>query len=231
MKQIVLFGDGQIAELAHFFLSHDSAHEVVAFTVDGAHIKATTMRDLPIVPFEEVQTRYPPDEFSLFISVGYSRVNKLRESKYEAAKSLGYALITYISSRATIWPGADIGDNCFIHENVVVQPFAKIGNSVIVWSGGHIGHHSAIEDHCFLAPHVVVSGNVTVGANCFLGADATIRDGITIARECVIGAGSLIMKDTNPREVYVGQRAQLLPTPSDRLPPSAMVGRIRPRNA
>jgi len=230
MRRIVLFGDGHIADLAHFFLTHDSTHEVVAFTVDGAHISAATMRGLPIVPFEEVQTRYPPDDFSLFISIGYSRINKLRESKYHAAKGLGYDLVTYVSSKATIWPERDIGDNCFIQENTVIQPFAKIGNNVMIWSGCHIGHHSVIEDHSFLSPHVVVSGNVTVEPNCFLGAGATIRDGVTIARECVIGAGSLIMKDTHAREVYVGQRAQLFPTPSDRLPPSTMIGRIRPRN-
>jgi sugar O-acyltransferase (sialic acid O-acetyltransferase NeuD family) len=230
MTRVVLFGDGQVAELAHFFLTHDSAYEVVAFTVDGAHISAAMMRGLPIVPFEEVQTRYPPDDFSLFISVGYSRVNKLRESKYHAGKGLGYTLVTYISSKATIWPGSDIGDNCFIQENIVVQPFAKLGNNVVVWSGCHIGHDSVIGDHCFLAPHVVVSGNVTVEPNCFLGAGATIRDGITIARECVIGAGSLIMKDTGPREVHVGQRAQLLQIPSDRLPPSTLAGHVRPHD-
>lgn len=230
MKRVVLFGDGQVATLAHFFLTHDSAHEVVAFTVDDAHISAATMRGLPIVPFEEVQTRYPPDDFSLFISIGYSQVNKLRESKYHAARGLGYALVTYVSSKATIWPGVNVGDNCFIQENTVIQPFAEVSNNVIMWSGCHIGHESVIEDHCFLSPHVVVSGNVTVEPNCFLGAGATIRDGVTIARECVIGAGSLIMKNTHQREVYVGQRAQLLPTPSDRLSPYTMRGRIRPRD-
>jgi sugar O-acyltransferase (sialic acid O-acetyltransferase NeuD family) len=230
MKRVVLFGDGQVADLAHFFLTHDSIHEVVAFTVDGAHISATAMRGLPIVPFEEVQTRYPPDDFSLFIAVGYSRMNKLREAKYVAAKGLGYAFVTYLSSKATIWPDADIGDNCFIQENTVIQPFAKIGNDVVVWSGCTIGHDSVIDDHCFLSPHVTVSGNVTVEPNCFFGVDATIRDGVTISRDCVIGAGSLIMKDTQPREVYVGQRAQLLPTPSDHLRPSTMIGRIRPRD-
>ena len=230
MKRVVLFGDGQVADLAHFCLTHDSAYEVAAFTVDGAYISAATMRGLPIVPFEEVSSRYPPDDFSLFISIGYSRMNRLRESKYDAARSLGYTLITYISSKATTWPERDIGDNCFIQENTVIQPFARIGNNVTMWSGCHVGHESIIEDHCFLSPHVVVSGNVTVEPNCFLGAGATIRDGVTIARECVIGAGSLIMKDTHPREVYVGQRAKLLPTPSDRLPPSTMIGRIRLRD-
>jgi sugar O-acyltransferase (sialic acid O-acetyltransferase NeuD family) len=231
MKKIVLFGDGQMAELAHFFLTHDSPHQVIAFTVDGAHIAGTAMRGLPIVPFEEIQTLYPPDGFSMVISVGYSQINGLRESKYHAAKRLGYELVTYVSSKATTWPGANIGDNCLILENNLLHPFAEIGDNVVVCPGCIIGHHSVIGDNCYLSPRVTVSGNVAVGPNCILGVGSTIGDGIGIARECVIGAGSLIMRDTQPREVYVGPRPRLLPRPSDRLPSFVMIGRVRPPDA
>ena len=229
MKRIVLFGDRQVADLAHFFLTHDSDHEVVAFTVDGAHISAATMSGLPIVPFEEVQTRYPPGDFGMFIAIGSARMNKLRESKYNAAKDLGYELITYVSSKASSWPEADIGDNCFILENTVIQPFVTIGNNVVIWSGCHIGHDTVVGAHCFLSPQVVVSSNVMIEPNCLFGVNATIRDGITVARECLVGAGSLIMKDTQPLQVFVGQRGQLLPVSSESLPPATLKGHIRAR--
>jgi sugar O-acyltransferase (sialic acid O-acetyltransferase NeuD family) len=230
LKRVVLFGTGLVAEVAQFFLTYDSTHEVIAFTVDGAHIAAATKHGLPIVPFEEVQTLYPPDDFSMFISIGYQQVNKLRESKYHAAKGLGYDLVTYVSSKATMWPGANIGDNCLIMESNVIHPFTTIGNNVVICPGCLIGHHSVIGDHCYLSPHVAVSGNVTIEPNCLLGVGSTIRDGMTIARECVIGAGSLVMQDTQPREVYVAQRAELLRMPSDRLPPSMMMS-LRAREA
>lgn len=224
---IVLFGTGLIAELAHFYLSNDSPHDVVAFTVDGAHVSAPSMRGLPIVPFEGVEKHYPPDAYGMFISLGRAQMNKLRESRYRAAKARGYELITYISSRATIWPDVEIGDNCFIQENTVVQPFATVGNNVVIWGGCHIGHHSLVGDHCFLSPHVVVSSEVTIDPSCFLGAGATITDGVTVARECSIGAEALIMRGTKPREVYVGHRAQLVPIPSDRLPPARPTKDVR----
>ena len=34
MSRVVVFGVGRIAELAHFYLVHDSPHEVVGFAVD-----------------------------------------------------------------------------------------------------------------------------------------------------------------------------------------------------
>ena len=230
MKKVVLFGDGSVGRLAHFYLAHDSPLEVAAFTVDDADIKSGSLRGLPIVPFEDVQTLYPPGDFSMFISVGYALINKFRESKYDAAKDLGYDLISYISSKATVWPDTSIGDNCFIMEHTVIQPFVTIGNNVMMWSGCQINHESVIQDHCFLSSQVVVAGFTTIEPNCFLGLNATIRNGITVARECVIGAGCVIMTNTQPREVYAGHRGQLLPMSSDRLPPSAL-GHVGTRDA
>jgi sugar O-acyltransferase (sialic acid O-acetyltransferase NeuD family) len=217
-RRVILFGDGQVAALAHFYLTHDSPHEVVAFSVDGDHLKAPEHRGLPVVPFEELVERYPPDGHSMLIATGYARMNRVREAKYQAAKALGYELISYVSSTAIVWPDAVIGDNCFIQEANVIQPFTRIGNNVVMWSGSHLGHESRVGDNCFVSSHVVISGNVTIEANCFLGVNATLRDGITIGRECVIGAGALVTKDTQPRGVYVGAPAQRLQVTSDRLP-------------
>jgi sugar O-acyltransferase (sialic acid O-acetyltransferase NeuD family) len=217
MEKVVLFGNGQIASVAYFYLTHDSPYEVVAFTVDRDYLTEKEMFGLPVVPFEDVQSIYPPDRFKMYVSVSFRKVNKLRAEKYAQAKEKGYTLISYVSSKATTWPGLSIGDNCFIMENNVIQPFVKIGNNVIMWSGNHIGHHTTIQDHCFLASHVVVSGSVTVGPYCFFGVNATTRDGITIAPECVIGAGTLILKDTVEKGVYIGKPAELLSKRSDEL--------------
>ena len=218
MKPVVLFGNGRVASLAHFYLTHDSEREVAAFTVDRDHVTDGTLFGLPVVPADEVLVRFPPDRFDMFVAVGYGRINKFREGKYLQVKEMGYELISYVSSKATVWPGTEIGDNCFIMENNVIQPFATIGNDVIMWGGSFVGHESVIKDHCFVASHVVISGAVTIEPNCFIGVNATIRDEITIARECVIGAGAVIMKSTKEREVLIGPPARLLAFSSDRLP-------------
>jgi sugar O-acyltransferase (sialic acid O-acetyltransferase NeuD family) len=218
VAKVVLFGNGMVAKLAHFYLTHDSPHEVVAFTVDPEHPREDTMRGLPVLPFDQVMERYPPGEHQMFVAVGYGRMNKFREERYNAAKALGYELITYISSRATTWPEAEIGDNCFIMEHNIIQPFARLGNDITMWSGSHVGHESVIMDHVFVSSQVVISGLVTIEPNCFIGVNATIRDQVTIARECVIGAGAFISADTKEREVYRGLKGERLPLTSDRLP-------------
>ena len=217
MAEVVVFGSGQMASVCYFYLTHDSSHEVAAFTVDRDYINSHELFGLPVVPFEEVEAFYPPDKYKMFVMISYRKVNRLRAEKYYQAKEKGYGLITYVSSMATTWPELVVGDNCFIMENNVIQPFVEIGNNVIMWSGNHIGHHTIIKDHCFLASHVVVSGSVTVEPYCFFGVNATTRDNITIARECVIGAGALILGNTEEKGVYIGEKAQLLPKRSDEL--------------
>ena len=217
MAKIVIFGAGKIAEIAHFYFKHDSEYEVAAFCVDREYLNADRFCGLPVAAFEDLEKRYPPAEYQMFIALSYAKVNVLRAGKYRAAKDKGYSLVSYVSTRATTFPGLQMGDNCFILEDNTIQPFVTIGNNVTLWSGNHIGHHSRIEDHCFIASHVVVSGGVTIKENCFLGVNVTLRDHITLGRNCVIGAGALIVKDTEDDGVYVSTAAERSQVPSNRL--------------
>lgn len=217
MKKLVIFGAGAIAELAYFYFKHDSNYDVVAFTVDKPYIQTPQFCDLPLVAFEEIRDQYPPSQCSMFVAVSYARLNALRTEKYLAAKKNGYKIVSYISSKAINWAELVAGENCFILENNVIQPFVKIGNNVTLWSGNHIGHHSTIEDNCFIASHVVVSGGVTIKENCFIGVNVTLRDHITIEKNNVLSAGALILKNTVENGVYLGSPAKLAKVPSNRL--------------
>lgn len=218
MKSLIIFGTGDIAQLAHFYFSTDSDYQVVAFTVDAAYLdNDKKFCELPIVAFEELINVYSPDTHELFVALSYSKLNALRKEKYLAAKTMGYQLASYISSRATILNGGNIGDNCFILEDNTIQPFTKIGNNVTLWSGNHIGHHSRIGDHCFIASHVVVSGGVEIGEACFIGVNATLRDHIKVGEKCVLGASTLLLADASPEGVYIGQATERSTVPSSRL--------------
>ena len=208
MSKIVVFGIGQWASLAHFYLTHDSPHEVKAFTVDRDYLTSSEFTHLPVAAFDEVERLFPPDEYKMFLPISFKRMSHLRAERYEQAKAKGYELISYISSKATTWPGFRPGDNCFIFEDNTIQPFVEMGNDVILWSGNHIGHHTVIKDHVFVSSHVVISGCCTIEPYCFFGVNSTVRDETTVARETLVGAGALIMKDTKPYEVYIGKASE-----------------------
>tara|TARA_Y100000022_G_C13246841_1_gene375215 strand:+ start:1096 stop:1860 length:765 start_codon:yes stop_codon:yes gene_type:complete len=216
-KKLIIFGNAEQAELAYFYFSKFSDHDISAFTIDSDFISEDSFCGLSVVPFDKVEQIYPPSEYSLFIALGYSKINALRKEKFLAAKSRGYQLSTYISKNATILNEGAIGENCFILEDNTIQPFVKIGNNVTLWSGNHIGHHSVIQDHTFIASHVVVSGGVEIGEQCFIGVNATLRDHIKIGSRCVLGAGSLILNDVEDEGVYIGKSTERSRVPSSRL--------------
>jgi sugar O-acyltransferase (sialic acid O-acetyltransferase NeuD family) len=215
VANIVIFGAGDIARLAHFYFSTDSAHTVVAFTVDAAYLTSDTFLDLPVVAFDEVAAEYPPADYKMFVALSYARMNQVRAAKYGEAKALGYELVSYVSSRCSFLSHHRHGDNCFILEDNTVQPFVRIGSNVTLWSGNHIGHDSSIGDHCFISSHVVVSGRVEIGSHCFVGVNATVRNNIRIAEHTLVGAGAIVMKDTTPRSVFVAQRTKRFSRTSD----------------
>lgn len=214
MAKAVIFGVLDTAELAHFYLTHDSEHDVVAFSVTKEYLKQESFKGLPIVPFEDVQTQYPPGEYEFFVPMTGNGMNRARESIYRQVKAKGYQMITYVSSKATVFPGASIGENCFVLEDNTIQPFASIGNNVVLWSGNHIGHHSVIKDHVFFTSHVVLSGHCVVEPYCFFGVNSTIRDYTHIAEGCLIGMAAAVTKDTEPWGVYTGVPAKKKDVPS-----------------
>jgi sugar O-acyltransferase (sialic acid O-acetyltransferase NeuD family) len=207
-EKMIIIGDSAFAQIAFEYFSYDSPYEVVAFSVEKNFLKREELFGLPVVPFEELENRYSPNEYKVFVAIAYNQFNRVRERLYNEVKKKGYSTTSYVSSKAFIWRNVEIGENCFIFEDNTIQPWVKIGNNVIIWSGNHIGHHSVIKDHCFISSHVVISGFCEIGEYCFLGVNSTIIENVKIAKNCLIGAGAIVLKDTKEGKIYVGNPAK-----------------------
>jgi sugar O-acyltransferase (sialic acid O-acetyltransferase NeuD family) len=207
MARVVVFGVSDTAQLAKYYLETDSEHEVVAFTVSREYLASDTYEGLPVVPWEEVETHYPPSEYHLLVAMVASGMNKHRRQFYEEGKAKGYPYISYISSHATVLT-ENIGENCFILEDNTIQPFVSIGDNVVLWSGNHIGHHSTVHSHVFFTSQAVLSGHCEVKEHCFIGVNATIRDSVVVEEGCLVAMGAVITRSTEAWEVYLGNPAK-----------------------
>jgi len=209
-RKLIIVGAGETAMIAHEYFTHDSSYEVACFSVTGQYIDKEVYLNLPLIAFEDVKDVYPPDKYDMHIAISYTHLNRDRAKMYYAAKEKGYKLANYISSRAFVWHNVEMGDNCFIFENNVIQPFVKLQSNIILWSGNHIGHRTVIRDHCYIASHVVISGFCEIGEYCFIGVNAAFADQIKVKHDCVIGMGATVTKNTQPGRVYVGNPAKPL---------------------
>jgi sugar O-acyltransferase (sialic acid O-acetyltransferase NeuD family) len=219
MKSVIIFGIGDTAECVHYYLTNDSEYNVAAFTVDKEYMNGSTFHGLPVVPFDEVNKVFPPEEYDMFIAVGFTGLNSDRTKRYHEAKNKGYKLISYISSKAIVWKDLKIGENCLVLESSVIHPFVTIEDNVTIWSGNLISHHTHISKNCFISAHVVIAGGVVIEENCFLGVNSTVREHVKIAKNCIIGANSLILKDTKENGAYITGETKLNRLPSSMLKP------------
>ncbi len=208
-KEIIIFGNGEIAKLAYFFFNRFSDYKVVAFSVDEKNLKSNSFLDLPLVNVEELSKIYPPENFDAFIALSYNKLNLMREEKYLYFKSLNYDLVSFIHPSAIISDDVVIGENCFILENQLIQPFSKVDNNVTMWSGNHIGHGSVISSHSWISSQVVISGNVNIGKRCFLGVNSCLRDNINIGDDVMIGMGANVTSNIKSGEVVIPENTRV----------------------
>ena len=196
-KKLIIFGDSAFAEIAFEYFQFDSIYDVVAFCVEENFFKKNELFGLPVISINDLATKFPPEEFEIFVAITYTQLNRVRTRLAKHLKFLGYKLASYVSSRSSLWPNVEIGEHCFIFEDNTLQPFVKIGTNVILWSGNHIGHHSQISENCFISSHVVISGFCIIGKNSFLGVNSTISNNVVIGDDNWIGPACLISRSTD----------------------------------
>ncbi len=194
-KKLIIFGNSAFAEIAYEYFTHDSLYEVVAFTVSKEFITDKMLFGLPVVPFDQVEFLFPPEDFEMHIAIVYNALNRVRKQFYDESKLKGYQLANYISSRAFVWQNVQLGDNVFVFEDNTIQPYVKIHSNNVFWSGNHIGHHSEIGSHNFISSHVVISGYCTVGENNFFGVNSTMGNNLSVGTDCFIGSSVHITKN------------------------------------
>ena len=191
-------------------LREDSWYDVVAFSAERRYIVEKRLLGLPVVSFENLETHYDPSQCRVLVALSSVSLNRTRTRLYNQAKSKGFRLASYVSSKASVFENAEIGENCVVHEGAVLEIDSKVGNNVHVAGGAMVSHESTVANNSYLGPRAVVAGQSEIGENCMLGANCTVIDSVNVARDCVIGAGAVVLKDTEPGRIYVGNPAKPL---------------------
>jgi len=187
-----MFGTGKIAECASYYFERDGEYQIVAFCCDRSFLDGSTFAGRPVVAFEDIDHLFPPEEYELFIALGYHQVNQLRRKKFLEGLAKGYALASYSSPQ--VQGDFTIGANSLVLDNVSIQPKAQIGNNVFIWGGAMIGHHAVVQDHCWVTGSANIGGLTSIGESTFLGLNSTIGQSVTIGERCLLGANTLVTK-------------------------------------
>jgi sugar O-acyltransferase (sialic acid O-acetyltransferase NeuD family) len=213
MNDIVIFGDTSFAAIVAEYINSEKENRVVAFTLDAEYINdRKTFEGVPLVAFEHINEKYPPENYKLLIAVSAgSKAKHLNSKKFDEAKSKGYQFFTFIHSTSFIADTAKLGENVLIFPHVIVEPRAIINNGVIVRSAAYVSHETEIGAFSYLAPRATFSGKIKTGSHCFFGTNSTIRDGLTIGDDVIIGAGATALKNLDNQTVLKVAESVVLP--------------------
>jgi len=131
----------------------------------------------------------------------------------------------YIGHFAVVRPGVVIGDHSHVRAHCFIAADAVIGQYVQVMQFSNICRNCIIEDKVFVGMGCMTTNTkkiafkreyvdlntppkIKYGAR--IGASVTILPGVVIGENSNIGAGSVVIKDTEPGYIYVGNPARKL---------------------
>jgi acetyltransferase-like isoleucine patch superfamily enzyme len=163
--------------------------------------------DKPVVKISDVQERFNPQTYTVFVAVGYQGMNALRSEKYRFFKNLGYIFATYKSPN--VFGAYTIGENSIVMDGAIIQPYASFGNNGFVWGGAMVGHHAAINDDCWLTGGCLIGGSVKLGRGTFIGMGAVLGQEVQTGIECMLGAGTLTIRNIGDKAVVVEQQTDI----------------------
>ena len=130
---------------------------------------------------------------------------------------------TRVWAFAHVLPGARIGQDCNVCDNVFIENDVLVGDRVTIKCGVQLWDGVTLEDDVFIGPNVTFTNDIfprsknfpekfartTVRRGASIGANATILPGIVIEQGAMIGAGAVVTRSVPPNAIVVGNPAKI----------------------
>ncbi|UUE21474.1 NeuD/PglB/VioB family sugar acetyltransferase [Microbacterium sp. J1-1] len=107
----------------------------------------------------------------------------------------GARLATLVHPSAVVGSACTIGAGSIICAGVQVSTNVGLGLRVHLNPGAVIGHDAVLADDVSVNPGGIVSGDVSVGRGSLIGAGAVVLQGLTVGEEVVVGASACVTRD------------------------------------
>lgn len=206
MTDLVIFGDGMVADIVAGCIRRHGRDRILGFTVHREHLRRDSRDGLPVVAFDEVERHFPQDQTQMLVAVGYQDMNIFRAATCAQAREKGYRLASYVGGGT--YDGVGVGENVFVMDGNSLQPGVTVGDGSFVFSGAVVGHHTTVGAWCWITSGSVVGGASSIGDYCFLGLGCTVGHRVAVGANCFLGAGARVTRDAAPNGVYLEQDSE-----------------------
>lgn len=193
-NKLIIVGASSTAKQAYDFVKEYELYEVIGFAVDAQYKNNDTFCNLPLYDLDKIENILDKKDFKVFVAALWNRLNADRRQIYEKLKEKGFQFANLISPFARI-RGRIKGENCWIHDYVVIQSDSEIGEDCMIMAFSLVGAFSRIGAHCFLGTKSTVAGECEIGVQSFIGMNCTVFDNTRVGKKCILGACTAVKRN------------------------------------
>lgn len=193
-KKLIIIGTSNTASHVYSFVKYHKLYDVIGFAVNKKYKNTDNFEGLPVYTLENLKDECKIPNFYVFVAILWNKLNSERKNIYNYCVSQGYPLANLISPTAIIRSEIN-GNNCWIHDYVVIQNNVKMGSDILIMAQTLIGANSTISSHCFFGAKSLLGGGSSVGEQTFIGLNTIIFDGTKIGNKCIIGACTAVKRN------------------------------------
>lgn len=194
MKNLIIVGLSTTSKSAYEFVQTHKLFNVIGFAVNQDYKNVETFKNLPVFSLENLFEEVGHPNFEVFVALLWNHLNSDRRKVYEYCKAKGYKLANLISPMAIVRSKLN-GDNCWVHDFVVIQDDAVLESNIMIMAQSLIGASSHIHSHCFFGAKSLLAGGCIIGEQSFVGLGAIVFDDTHIGEKCIVGAGTSVKRN------------------------------------
>ena len=182
----IIFGAGGHAR-AILQMVREAGYCVVGIVDSSIPRGSVLSNGIPIIgPESELPQIYLSGVRFAFIGVGGSINNKDRIRIYEEILKNGFVLPPLVSRAAHFETSSSLGEATYIFPGANVGANCIIANNVIVNQGVSLCHDCKIGDHVHLAPRAILAGSVTVMSGTTIGMGSALMNGVVVGKNSLV---------------------------------------------
>lgn len=208
MKYVIV-GNRIYANMLYNYIKDSPDSSVEAFTVHREYIDSPRLQGLEVVPYEDIESYFRPEDVCLLLGVGYTQMNDVKEKLFHIYKEKGFHFGTYAHPSAVIPADLDMGEGNVFFEGTIIQRGCHIGMGNVFFARTLIAHDCRVGNFNSFSC-ASLAGNVTVKNKCFVGMGAVIGENLTIEDQVFIGANAYVNCNVKSQRAVLGEKAKII---------------------
>lgn len=208
MKSVIV-GAGTYGQVYYSYLSH-AGIEIVGFIDDNQSLWNKKVLGVSVLGGRKL---IPELKEQFGVEAVYCPIgdNHVRVEILEYTKQCGLRTPCFVHKSACVSEDVQIGEGVYILPRVVVMPFAKLDDYVMLSMSCNVAHHSHLRKGTFISTGVNFGASIETGEYAYIGIGATAMTGVhRLGESCTVGAGAVVIRDVPDNAVVAGVPASII---------------------